>query len=127
MKPWFSLTLVCWALVCLLLSHSQQVGLNHPLQVTGSSQWLDRCREPASDSPAASVVGRTEFDPARAGPLPSLVLDGAWTAGNIGPLGQENHGPPEPIGICRLPVKAGSSKQLRATVLQEIIDSTDRV
>jgi hypothetical protein len=127
MKPWVTLTIVCWTLVCLLLSLSQQAGLNHPLQVTGLSQWLDRCREPASDSPAASVVGSTQFDPARAGPLTSLVVDGAWTAGNIGPPGQENRGPPEPIRICRLPVKARSSKQLRATLPQEIIDSTDRI
>jgi hypothetical protein len=28
--------------------------------------------------------------------------------------GQENHGPPEPIRICRLPVKDGSSKQEQA-------------
>jgi hypothetical protein len=127
MKPWFTLTIVCWTLVCLLLSPSQQAGLNHPLQVTGSSQWLDRCREPAPDSPAASVVGSTEFDPARAGPLTLLVLDSAWTAGNIGPPGQENHGPPELIGICRLPVKAGGSKPHRATLLQEILNATDRI
>jgi hypothetical protein len=97
MKPWFTLTIVCWTLVCLPLSLSQQASLNHPLQVAGSSQWLDRCREPALDSPAASVVGSTEFDPVRAGPLTSLVLDSAWTAGNIGPPSQENHGPPELI------------------------------
>jgi hypothetical protein len=53
-----------------------------------------------------------EFDSARAGPLASLVLDGAWTAGNIGPPGQETHGPPEPIGPWRL---AGQSRQLKAT------------
>ncbi len=113
MKPWFSLTLVRWALQCLLLILSQQACLNHQLQVVGSGQWLDRCREPASGSRTASVVRRTEFDPARAGPLASLVLDGAWTAGNIGPPGQETHGPPEPIGPWRV---AGQSRQLKATL-----------
>jgi|SRR5271166_5346550 len=127
MKPRFWLTAVCWALVCLLLSLSQQAGLNRQLQLAGSSQWLDRCREPASGSPTASVVRSTQSNPARAGPLTSLVLDDAWTQGNIGPPGQQTHGPPEPIGICRLPVKDGSSKQQRATLLQEIFDSGDGI
>jgi hypothetical protein len=41
MKLWFFLTIVCWALLCLLLSLSQQAGLNHPLQVAGSGQGFD--------------------------------------------------------------------------------------
>jgi len=112
MKTWFSLTIVCWAWVCLLLSLSQPAALNHQWQVAGSGQWLDRCREPASGSPTASVVSSTEFDRARAGPLTSVVLDGAWTAGNIGPPGQETDEPPEPIGLCQV---AGQSWQLKAT------------
>ncbi|SRR5260370_441489 len=127
MKPRFWLTMVCWALVCLLLSLSQQAGLNRQLQVAGSSQWLDRCRERASGSPTASVVRSMEFDPARAGPLTSLVLDDAWTAGDMGPPGQETHGPPKPIGIYRLPVKDGSSKQQRATLPQGIFGSADGI
>ncbi len=103
MKPWFSFALVCWALVCLLLSLSQQAGLNHRLQVASSGQSLDRCRESASGSPTASVVGSAEFGPALAGPLTSLAL---------GPPGQETHGPPEPIGFCQV---AGQSWQLKAT------------
>ena len=114
MKPNFWLTVVCWALVCLLLSLSQQAGLYHSLQVSGSSQWLDQCREPASGSRTASVFKSTQFDPARAGPFTSLVLEDAWTDGNMVHPGQENHGPPEPIRICRLPVKDGSSKQEQA-------------
>ena len=112
MKPRFWLTMVCWALVCLLLSLSQQAGLNCPLQVASLSQWLDRCREPASGSPTASVVRSTQFDLARAGPLTSLVLEDAWTEGNIGPPGQETRRPPKPIGICQV---AGQSRQLKAT------------
>jgi hypothetical protein len=127
MKPWVTLTIVCWTLVCLLLSLSQQAGLNHPLQVTGLSQWLDRCREPASDSPAASVVESTQCDPAGAGSLTSLVLEDSWSKGNIGPPGQETHGPPKTIGIWRLPVKDRSSKQQRATLPQEIFDSADGI
>jgi hypothetical protein len=53
-----------------------------------------------------------EFELAPAEPLASLVLDGEWTAGNIGPPGQETHGPPEPIGPGRV---AGQSRQLEAT------------
>ncbi len=94
MKPRFWLAMVCWALVCLVLGLSQQAGLYHSSQVSGSSQWLDRCREPASGSPTASVVESTQFDLARAGPLTSLVLEDSWSKGNIGPPGQETHGPP---------------------------------
>src|SRR5256886_12087611 len=64
-KCW--LTMVCWALVCLVLGLIQQAGMYHSSQVSGSSQWLDRCREPASGSPTASVVESTQFGPARAG------------------------------------------------------------
>jgi len=45
------------------------------------------------------------FDLARAGPFGSLVLDCGLTAGNIGPPGQENHGPPEPMGLGKLPAR----------------------
>jgi len=112
MKPWFTLTLAWCVLLCLLLSLSQQTGLNQPLQVARSSQWLDRCREPASGSSTPSIVRRMEFHPARAGPFTSVMLDGVWTAGNIGLPGQEIHGPPKPIGICQV---AGQSRQLKAT------------
>ncbi len=124
-KCW--LTMVCWALVCLVLGLIQQAGMYHSSQVSGSSQWLDRCREPASGSPTASVVESTQFGPARAGPLTSLVLEDAWSKGNIGPPGQETHGPPKTIGIWRSPVKDGSSKQQRATLPQEIFDSADGI
>ena len=82
-KCW--LTMVCWALVCLVLGLIQQAGMYHSSQVSGSSQWLDRCREPAYGSPTASVVESTQFGPARAGPLTSLVLEDAWSKGNMGP------------------------------------------
>jgi len=121
MKPTFWLTVVCWALVCLLLSISRQAGLNHPLQVASSSQWLDRCREPASGSPTVSVLKSTQFNPTRVGPLTSLVFDDAWTGGNVGPPGQETHGPPEPIRICRLPGKDGSSKQEQTTFPRKLL------
>jgi hypothetical protein len=121
MKPRFWLATVCWALVCLVLGLSQQAGLYHSSQVSGSSQWLDRCREPASGSPTASVVESTQFDPARAGPLTSLVLEDSWSKGNIGPPGQETHGPPKTIGIWRLPVKDRSSKQQRATLPKKFL------
>jgi hypothetical protein len=124
-KCW--LTMVCWALVCLVLGLIQQAGMYHSSQVSGSSQWLDRCREPASGSPTASVAESTQFDPARTGPLTSLVLEDAWSKGNIGPPRQETHGPPKTIGNWRLPVKDGSSKQQRATLRREIFDSADGI
>lgn len=114
MKPWFPLTLVCWAFVCLLLSLSQQAGLNHPSHLVCSRPWLDQCGEPAFGSPTAAVVRSMEFDQARAGPLQFLALGCALTAGNMGPPSQETHGPPEPRGPGRVAgqrVKAGSSKQ----------------
>jgi hypothetical protein len=112
MKPWLSLTIVCWALVSLLLSLSQPGGLNHQSHLVCSRPWLDPCREPASGLPTAAALGNMEFELARADSLASLVLDGEWTAGNIGPPGQETHGPPEPIGPWRV---AGQSRQPKAT------------
>src|SRR5260370_10335680 len=95
MKPRLWLIVVCWALECLVLGLSQQAGLYHSSQVSGSSQWLDQCREPASGSRTASVFKSTQFDPARARSLTSLVLEDAWPERNIDPPGQETHGPPE--------------------------------
>ncbi len=113
MKPWFSLIPVCWALLFLLLSLSQQAGLNHRLLVAGSGQWLDGCREPASGSPTASVLRSMEFDQARAAPLESLVVDYALTAVNMGPPGQEIQAPPQSMWPWRV---AGQSLQLKATI-----------
>jgi hypothetical protein len=113
MKPWFSLILICWALLFLLLRLSQQAGLNHPLLVVGSGQWLDGRREPASGYPTASVLRSMEFDQARAAPLESLVVDYALTAVNMGPPGQESHGTPQSTGPWRV---AGQSQQLKATI-----------
>jgi hypothetical protein len=103
MKPRFWLAMVCWALVCLVLGLSQQADLYHSSQVSGSSQWLDRCREPASGSPTALVVESTQFDPARAGPLTSLVLEDSWSKGNIGPPGKKpmGHRRRSEFGGCR--------------------------
>jgi hypothetical protein len=102
MKLWFRLTLVGCVLLCLFLSLPQAVGLNHRLQIVGLRPWFDRGREPASDAPTVSVVRRMRFDQPRAGPLASLVLDCAWTAGNLAPPDPETHGPPEPIGPWRV-------------------------
>src|SRR2546430_16043536 len=97
MKPRCWLTAVCWALVCLVLGLIQQAGM-YSSQVSGSSQWLDRCREPVSGSPTASVVESTQFDPARAWPLTFLVLEVSWGKGNIGTPGQVTLGSPETMG-----------------------------
>jgi hypothetical protein len=121
MKRWFRLTLVCCALLCLFLccvllclclSLPQAVGLNHGLQIVGLRSYFDRGTESASDAPTVSVVRSMRFDQPRAGPLRSLILDGEWTASNLGPPGSETHAPPEPIGHGRVPVKR-SSRQLQ--------------
>ena len=113
MKPNFWLTVVCWALVGLLLSLSQQAGLYHSLQVSGSSPWIN-----VENPRLARALHR--FSKARNSIR--LVLDRShlWSSRMRGLMeilvhpGQENHGPPEPIRICRLPVKDGSSKQEQA-------------
>jgi hypothetical protein len=58
-----------------------------------------------------------EFELARAGPFASLVLDGEWTAGNIGPPGQEPMGHRSRSGPGESPVKADSTKQHPAILL----------
>src|SRR5882724_11076291 len=111
MMLWFRLALVCRLLLCVLLSLTLPVGLNHPLQVVESGPWLNPARKCSADWPTASVVRSMEFDPARAAPLASLVLDGAWTAGYTGPPGPETYGPPEPIGPRQVAGQAGNSNQ----------------
>ena len=103
MTPWFRLTLVCCVLLGLLLGLTQAVDWNYQ-PVVSSGSLFDRATN-ASDSPTSSVVGSMAFDLARAGPFGSLVLDCGLTAGNIGPPGQENHGPPEPMGLGKLPAR----------------------
>ena len=121
MKLWFRLTLVGCLLVCLLLSLTRALGLNHPWQVVSSGPWLDRGKEPVSDAPTVSVVTSMEFDSARAGPWQSLILDGALTADHLAPPGPETHGPPKTDGAL---ASYGSSRQLKptpsSTLLHEI-------
>jgi hypothetical protein len=121
MKPWFALTFLCWALVCLLLSLSQQAGLYHPLHVAGSGPWVNRCREPGS--PAAAVLRSMEFDQARAAPLEFLALDCAMIAGNMGPPGQEIHGPPQSMihgALASWRSKPATQSNHRITFLHKI-------
>jgi hypothetical protein len=96
MTTWFRLTLVCCVMLGLFLGLTQAVDWNYQ-PVVSSGSLFDRATKATSDSPTSSVVGRLAFDLARAGPFGSLVLDCGLTAGNIGPPGQENHGPPEPM------------------------------
>ena len=109
MTPWFRLTLVCCVLLGLLLGLTQAVDWNYqPIVSSGSS--FDRGTKATSDSPTSSVVGSVAFHLARAGPFGSLVLDCGLTAGNNDPPGQENHGPPEPMGPWQVAGQAGNSK-----------------
>src|SRR5713101_5383191 len=111
MNLWFRLTLVCCVLVCLsmLLSLTQEVGLNQLLPIVASGPWLDVGREPASDAPTVSTVRSTEFDPARIG---SLVPDCALSANNIGPPGA---GDPQATGTDGALPSCRSSRQLKPT------------
>jgi hypothetical protein len=97
MTSWIRLTLICGLLLCLFLGLTQAVDWNYqPVVSSGSSS--DRGTNATSDSPTSSIVGNMAFDLARARPIGSLVLDCGLTARNIAPPGQENHGPPEPMG-----------------------------
>ena len=105
MTHWFPrLTLICCVLLCVFLGLTQAVVWNYqPVVSSGSSS--DRGTKATSDSPTTSVVGSMTFHLARARPFGSLVLDCGSTVGNIGSPGQENHGPPEPIDLGKLPAR----------------------
>jgi hypothetical protein len=121
MTPWFRLTLTCCVLLCLFLGLTQAVDWNYqPVVSSGSSS--DRATKATSDSPTSSVVGSMAFHLARIGPFGSLVLDCELTVGNIGPPGQENHGPPEPMGPWQVAGQAGNSNQRhRATLSKKLL------
>jgi hypothetical protein len=110
MTTWFRLTLVCCILLCLFLGLTQAVDWNY-LPVVSSGSLFDRGTKATSDSPTSSVVGSMAFHLARAGPFGDLGLDCGLTAGNIGPPGQENHGPPEPMGPWQVAGQTGNSNQ----------------
>lgn len=112
MKLWFRLTLVCGALVGLLLGFSQVVGLNYRLPVVDSGSWFDRGREPVSDAHTVPFLMRSmQSDPAPAAPLKFLVLDCALTARNISPPGQQTYGRPDLMGPWRVASPTRNSKQ----------------
>ena len=121
MTPWFRLTLVCCVLLGLLLGLTQAVDWNYqPVVSSGSSS--DRRTKATCDSPPSSVVGSMAFDLARARPFGSLVLDCGLTAGNIGPPGQENYAPPEPVEPWQVAGQAGNSNQRhRATFSPKLL------
>jgi hypothetical protein len=115
MTPWFRLILICCVLLGLLLGLTQAVDWDYQL-IVSSGSLVDRVTN-VFDSPTGSVVGSTAFDLARAGLFGSLVLDCGLTAGNIGPPGQENHGPPEPMGPWQVAGQAGNSNQRHRATL----------
>ena len=77
MMTWFRLTLVCGALLGLLLGLTQPADWNDPSPAVRSGPCFDRGNEATSDSPTASVVASMESDPARAGPFDFDTL--IWT------------------------------------------------
>src|SRR5229473_6887703 len=111
MKLWFRLTLVCGALLGLLLGLTPPAHWNYQSHVVRSGPCFDQGKDTAFDSSTASVIESMEYDPARAASLESLVLDRALTASNTDPPGQETHGPAEPMGPWRVAGQAGNSNQ----------------
>ena len=106
MKLWFRLTIVCGALLGLLLGLTPPADWNYQSHVVRSGPCFDQGKETASDSSTASLVASMECDPARAASLESLVLDRALTVSNTGPPGQETHGPAElMVALGELPLK----------------------
>ncbi len=128
MKLWFGLTLVCGALLGLLLGLSPPSDWNYQSHVVRSGPCFDPGKETASDSSTASVVESMECDPARTASLESHVLDRALTASNTGPPGQETHGPAEPMGPWRVAGQAGNSNQRhRATFSTNLLAFYHRI
>ena len=106
------LTLLCLALLCLLLSLTQPAEFNYQLPIIGSGSWFARPTESATDAPTVSVV-RSMQSSARAGPRESLVISCTLTVVNTGPPGWGKHGPPPVIAVlasCRNGGQAGNSK-----------------
>jgi len=68
-----------------------------------------------------------ECNQARVGRLASVVLDSVWTAGNLGPLGQDTHGPPEPIGPRQVAGQARNSQPPRATFSAKLLAFNRRI
>ena len=124
MTPWFRLTLVCCVLLGLLLGLTQAVDWNYQ-PVVSSGSLVYRATN-ASDSPTSSVVGSMACDLVRAGPFGSLVLDCGLTAGNNDPPGQENHGPPEPMGPWQVAGQAGNSNQRHRATFSTNLLAFDR-
>jgi hypothetical protein len=128
MMTWFRLTLVCGALLGLLLGLTQPADWNDPSHAVRSGPCFDRGNEATSDSPTASVVASMESDPVRAGPFRFLVLDCTLSASNTGPPGQETHGPQDPMGPWRVAGQAGNSNQRhRATFCTKLLAFNRRI
>jgi hypothetical protein len=106
MKQWYGFVLVCWGILCLLLSLSQPIALNDQL---GAEHWKSRFarwQESASGSPIVSIARSIACQHLRPGPLHTFVLDDQLTADDMGPPWMDIHGPPGPMrGLDELPVK----------------------
>jgi hypothetical protein len=126
MKLWFRLTIVCGALLGLLLGLTPPADWNYQSHAVRSGPGFDHGKETASDSFTASVVESMECDPARAASLESLVLDRGLTASNTGPPGQETHGPAQPMGPWRVAGQAGNSNQRQRATFSTNLLALDR-
>jgi hypothetical protein len=126
MKLWFRLTIVCGALLGLLLGLTPLADWNYQSHAVCLGPCFDQGKQTASDSSTASVVESVECDPARAASLESLVLDRALTASNTGPPGQETRGPAQPRGPWRVAGQAGNSNQRHRATFSTNLLALDR-
>src|SRR6516165_1486322 len=113
MTPWFRLTLLCLALLCLLLNLTQAADCSRQLHSVGSGPGFDQGREVAPNAPAVLVV-RWVNDSARAGPQQSLALDCMLTV-DTGPPGWVSHGPSAPDwAFAKLPANPSNGAAPRS-------------
>jgi hypothetical protein len=126
MTLWFRLTIVCGALLGLLLGLTPPADWNYQSHAVRSGPCFDQGKETASDSSTASVIESMECDPARAAPLESLVRDCALTASNTGPPGPQTHGPAEPMGPWGVAGQACNSNQRHRATFSTNLPAFDR-
>ena len=127
MKLWFRLTIVCGALLGLLLGLTPPADWNYQSHVVRSGPCFDQGKETASDSSTASLVASMECDPARAASLESLVLDRAfdceqyWSTRPGDPRASGTDGRP-----WRVAAQAGNSNQRHPATFSTNLLAFDR-
>jgi hypothetical protein len=119
-KPWFCLTLLCWVWVYLLLSLSQQGGLNHQSHLVCSKPRFDPCHV---ENPRPTRRPQQRFSETWNSIRLVLHRSHLWSSMVGGRRAMLLHpvrrsmGHRSRSGLGELLVKAGSAKQYPATLL----------